>query len=130
MTQIVNITNSGAVVLNDGIVLSNDYDSDIMDFSSMVIGSVQFIWDGIADASNAEIALWISNVRNESKFTLMPGSLQRIQEAIDSGVSSHMYLMHAGIISFRYCQLRYTAAGVTAGQASIVAVGKKGGSVL
>jgi hypothetical protein len=119
------VTGSGVIHVEKNKPMNADFDSGLMDFRDMPIGSIQAYWSG-NDVNTGTVELYVSNLVDENTFTAFPGSLQ----TMDSGCQAHMFLLSAGVIGFRYAKVRYKANGVSTGVMGVVAVGKKTGGIM
>ena len=103
--------------------MAGDFDSDVIDFVDMPIGSVQILWAGGTGTPNGQVKLYASNFPDLSTFDPTGTEIDGAVMTLDAASGSRIWLRDR--LAFRYLLARYTANGATGGAISIMALGKK-----
>ena len=102
--------------------LDADFDSLVIDFKEMPMGSIQTIWRA-AVGSGGLFNVYASNLPDVASFdpegSLIDGSEWTVHNA-DGG---RIWIRDR--LAFRYALMRYTAGSMTAGNVDIIAIGKR-----
>lgn len=96
------------------------FNSEVIDFKDMPMGSVQIRWTGATGVLNGTFKVHASNFPEDATFD---GNDLAPSFPLDASTGSPIWIRER--IGFRYAQVRFTPGGVTGGLCDIVAIGKK-----
>ena len=103
--------------------LASDFETTVIDFKDMPMGSVHAIWSGVTGTLDGEFKIYASNFADIAAFDPEGTQIDGGEFVLHNTEGSRIWIRDR--LSFRYLLLRYTANGVTGGSVDIVALGKK-----
>jgi hypothetical protein len=103
--------------------LASSFNSLVIDFKDMPLGSIQFIWSGIIGTIDGTFKIYASNRPEVATFDPDGTEIDGSSFVPHNASGSRIWIRDR--IGFRYALVRWTPNGVTAGTVDIIAMGKK-----
>ena len=119
----ITVKHSRLVPLAAGLPLNALFESNILDFSNMIVGSIHVKWEGQATNSGV-FEVFIGNFENKPDLEPFCAVIQ-----VNAGCTGHLFDFAHNFIGFRFAYIKYTPNGETAGTFKIHAVGKRHGGI-
>lgn len=122
--MIVEATNCHRAYAAQGQALDGNFESKVIDFKDMPMGSIQVSWSGIVGTfSDAAFKIYASNLPEVSSFDPDGTEIDGATIIPHAAAGSRIWIRDR--LSFRYALIRFTKGSISAGQCDIVALGKK-----
>lgn len=121
---IVQATNCNRSYAAKGESLGADFESLVIDFKDMPIGSIQARWSG-ATTPGGTFKTYVSNFPDVASFDPLGTELDCGTILVDRAAGSTILLLNRDRVAFRYALVRYTAGSTVGGTVDLVAIGKK-----
>jgi len=120
----IEATNCHRAYAAQGVDASADFDSLIVDFKDMPMGSVHFFWRNLSGSLDASsFKLFASNLPDIEFFDPEGTDIDGSEIVPHAANGSRIWIRDR--LGFRYFLVRWTAGSVVSGEIDIVAIGKK-----
>jgi len=103
--------------------LNADFNSHVIDFRDMPMGSIQFVWSGITGDITGQFKIYASNFPEISSFDIDGTEIDGSAFTIHNLNGSRIWIRDR--LAFRYALIRYVCNTTIDGIIDIIAIGKK-----
>jgi hypothetical protein len=100
-----------------------NFESLVIDFHDMPMGSIHFLWSGLVGTLDCEFKIFASNLPEVSSFDEI-GTLIDCSSFVPHATSGSKIWIRDRI-GFRYALVRFYKNNLTSGSVDIIALGKK-----
>ena len=121
--MIVEATNCNRTYAEKQKSLADDFESAVIDFKDMPMGSIQFIWSGITGALDSVLKIYCSNTPELVGFDPDGTQIDGAEFSPHNTDGARIWIRDK--VAFRYALVRYFKNGTTGGALDIIAIGKK-----
>lgn len=121
--MIIEATNISRCYAAKAQSMGDNFESHIIDFKDMPMGSIHFLWSGIVGTIDCEFKIYASNIPDINAFDLLGTEIDCAGFIPHAESGSKIWIRDR--LSFRYVLVRFTKNLVSAGSVDIVALGKK-----